>query len=63
MGRIKTNDVKRVTFEIVKGHSDKLCSDFDKNKGPVTSLLGGTPNKKLRNRVAGYVTRLIRAKK
>jgi len=40
-------------------HGDKFCKDFDKNKGIVDKYTE-IPCKKLRNIVAGYMTRLKR---
>ncbi len=57
MGRIKTSFIKRKTKELHKAHGDKFTGDFEKNKelaGKYASFQG----KKLRNIVAGYMTRL-----
>lgn len=59
MGRIKTQLVKRLSFEVVKNHSDKLSKDFDENKQKVAEILEGA-SKKMRNVIAGYVTRLMK---
>ncbi|MBU0757806.1 MAG: 30S ribosomal protein S17e [Nanoarchaeota archaeon] len=62
MGRIKTKKVKKVTDELVRLHGDKFKEDFDSNK-LLVSELATVPSKKLRNIIAGYVTRQIRQKK
>jgi small subunit ribosomal protein S17e len=57
MGRIKTQQIKRTTFELMDLHRDEFKKDFTENK----KLLEGfadIKSKKLRNMVAGYVTRL-----
>jgi small subunit ribosomal protein S17e len=57
MGRIKTSFVKRKTKELNKKYGDKFSADFVDNKkktGEHTLL----HSKKLRNIVAGYMTRL-----
>lgn len=59
MGRIKTQLVKRLSFELVDHHRGKLSNDFDENKKVVSELLQGS-SKKVRNTVAGYVTRLMK---
>lgn len=60
MGRIKTQLIKRLTFEIMK-QREKLSPQFEENKKVVAELLGGA-SKKIRNSVAGYVTRLMKIK-
>lgn len=57
MGRIKTSFVKRKTKELNKAHGDKFTSDFEKNK-ELSSKYASFQGKKLRNIVAGYMTRL-----
>jgi small subunit ribosomal protein S17e len=61
MGRIKTQLVKRTTMELVKRHRDKFKTNFEENKVLVREF-AEIKNKKLRNIVAGYVTRLLRNK-
>jgi len=61
MGRIKTQLTKRLSFTIVKTGEPGLAKTFDENKVVVAELLGGA-SKKLRNTVAGYVTRLMKHK-
>ena len=61
MGRIKTKLVKRLTIDLVKQYKDMFTNDFTKNKEVVVKLLSGT-SKKIRNVVAGYVTRLMKHK-
>ncbi len=62
MGRIKTALIKRITFDVYKRHRDQLKEDFQGNKQVVSQLVD-IPSKKLRNVVAGYLTRLVKAKK
>ena len=62
MGRIKTKFIKRTTNKIFKEHKKKFTQDFEKNKKIVEELLD-IPSKKLRNIIAGYVTRLMKQKK
>lgn len=58
MGRIKTAAVKRVTFELVKAHRAEFKKTFGENK-LVLGQIAEIPSKKLRNVIAGYVTRLM----
>ena len=59
MGRIKTTFIKRKTRELHKTHGDKFTTDFEQNK-VVTDKHVGVQSKKLRNIIAGYITRLKR---
>tara|TARA_Y100000294_G_scaffold178114_1_gene207696 strand:+ start:829 stop:1077 length:249 start_codon:yes stop_codon:yes gene_type:complete len=62
MGRIKTVLVKRVTKQLVKEHADEFSEDFTKNK-EVLAKYAKIESPKLRNVVAGYVSRLIKQAK
>jgi small subunit ribosomal protein S17e len=57
MGRIKTKLIKRVTHKLFKEHADEFKTTFNENK-KVVETLADTKSKKLRNIIAGYVTRL-----
>ncbi len=59
MGRIKTTRIKRKTKELLKIHGEKFSSDFNQNK-LVTNKYTVIYGKKLRNIIAGYMTRLKR---
>ena len=61
MGRIKTAMIKRVTNKLVQQYRSDFKKDFDSNKKLVTNF-ADVKSKKLRNTIAGYVTRLINAK-
>ena len=60
MGRIKTKPVKRATNELLKEYPDKFTSNFDENKKLLADVLV-TQSKKVRNTVAGYLTRQKKA--
>ena len=62
MGRIKTALTKRVTRELIKFHSNKFTDNFEENKKIVNTLIS-TPSKRLRNIIAGYVTKIIKRNK
>ena len=59
MGRIKTQLIKRVTNKLVKEHREEFKKDFEENK-KVVEEFAIIPSKKLRNSIAGYVTRLMK---
>jgi len=62
MGRIKTTLIKRVATEIVEKHKDKLKDSYEENK-KIVEELADIRSKKLRNTIAGYVTRQIKSNK
>ena len=57
MGRIKTQQVKSITNTIFKKYSERFTKDFDQNK-KVLNELAIIQSKKIRNTIAGYLTRL-----
>ena len=57
MGRIKTAMIKRVSLEIFEKHKDKFTDKFEDNKRILTEV-ANVRSKKLRNTIAGYITRL-----
>ncbi len=59
MGNIRTKDIKKAAFQIKAAYRDKLTADFEKNKEVVKSI-GLIENKRMRNRVVGYLTRLMK---
>ncbi len=59
MGRIKTKLIKRVSNEILHQYKDRLKKTFEENKS-IVETLANFPSKKLRNTVAGYVSRLMK---
>lgn len=61
MGRIKTAAIKRTSLMLVKQHEDQLFKTYEENKPAVSRFLK-IQSKKMRNVIAGYVTRLMQAK-
>ncbi|MDO8511515.1 MAG: 30S ribosomal protein S17e [Nanoarchaeota archaeon] len=57
MGRIKTTFIKRKTKGLWNLHREKITDDFEQNK-KFTSAYTSGGSKKLRNVIAGYLTRL-----
>ena len=57
MGRIKTTFIKRKTKELKAKHGEHFTKEFSKNKELTTQYVD-VRSKKLRNIVAGYITRL-----
>ena len=58
MGKVRPRLIKRMAEELIATYPDKFTSDFEHNKRMVALLLKGA-SKRVRNRVAGYITRLI----
>jgi len=61
VGRIKTALIKRITNQLVKEHRDEFTKKFEENKKLVEQF-AEIPSKKMRNIIAGYVTRLKQGK-
>lgn len=58
MGSVRTEQIKRTAKELVRRFPDKFSHDFENNKHMVSILVsGGTP--KVRNQIAGYITRFL----
>jgi small subunit ribosomal protein S17e len=61
-GKARTDLEKKIARELVERFPDKFTTDFENNKKLVESLTN-ISSKKLRNRVAGYITQLQNQKK
>jgi small subunit ribosomal protein S17e len=48
---------RRLSEEIMQRHPDSFGSDFDENKKTLEEL-ALIPSKQLRNRIAGYITKM-----
>lgn len=59
MGKVRTVTIKRLSRELVERYETSFSTDFEKNKEVVDELLTNT-TKRLRNRIAGYVTSLMK---
>jgi len=60
LGKVRTEQVKRIARELLDRYPNKFSTDFENNKQFVTELTN-ISSIKLRNRVAGYVARLAGA--
>lgn len=61
MGRIKTKLAKRVALKLVREYRSQLKDNFEDNKKIVDELVE-VPSHKIRNVIAGYITRIIKNK-
>ena len=59
MGKVRIGLVKRTARRLLNMYPDLFTEDFEHNKQVVARLVDAG-SKKLRNQIAGYVTRLIR---
>lgn len=59
MGRVRTKTVKRAARLIVEKYVSKLTLDFQTNK-KIAEEVASIPTKRLRNKIAGFVTHLMR---
>ena len=62
MGRIRTRWVKNLAKELVAKHPDKFNEDFENNK-KVLAELKIVEEKSVRNKISGYIVRIIRKEK
>lgn len=61
MGKVRIEAIKRISRNLYSRYPDYFSSDFQANKEKLRTILL-TSSKGVRNRVAGYVTRVIRVK-
>ena len=59
MGRVRNKTVKRASRKIVESYYSKLTLDFHTNKRLIDEV-AEVQTKKLRNKIAGYTTHLMR---
>ncbi len=59
MGRIRTTLIKRSGEKLLKSNPEAFLPNFEHNKKTVESL-AEVPSKKLRNVIAGYITKLVK---
>jgi len=58
LGKVRPEYVKKIARELLELYPDKFNTDFQNNKKAVESL-AHISSTKLRNRIAGYITRLL----
>merc|ERR1712216_1077886 len=59
MGRVRTKTVKKAARNIVEKYYSRLTLDFQTNK-KMSDEVAIIPTKRLRNKIAGFITRLMR---
>jgi small subunit ribosomal protein S17e len=56
LGKVKTEQIKHLAKELITKFPDNFSDNFDENKQTVSALVEGTTTR-VRNQVAGYITR------
>ncbi|EGG18803.1 40S ribosomal protein S17 [Cavenderia fasciculata] len=59
MGRVRTKTVKRASKIVIEKYYPRLTLDFDTNKRTCDEV-ALIPSKRLRNKIAGFVTHLMK---
>ena len=59
MGKVRTEMVKRISLELLNRYEKSLSTEFEQNKQFLNEIELDV-SKKLRNRIAGYITRLVK---
>ncbi|MEN2975025.1 MAG: 30S ribosomal protein S17e [Candidatus Caldarchaeales archaeon] len=60
MGKIRIRKVKVLAREVLEALGEKTATDFESNKLLVGQVLRGRISKKMRNKIAGYLTSLAK---
>jgi len=58
LGNVRTDQIKRTAKELIKRFPSKFSNNFEENKHLVGLLTQGTTIK-IRNQIAGYITRRL----
>jgi len=62
MGRVKPKFIKSLAEKLLEAYPDRFTESFEENKKAVAEL-ADIPSKTVRNKVAGYITRLVKRQK
>jgi len=57
LGRVRTEIIKKTARELFEANPQRFSVDYEENKKAVDELVN-SKTKRVRNRIAGYVTRL-----
>jgi small subunit ribosomal protein S17e len=58
LGKVKTDQIKKTGKELMTRFPNKFTNNFEENKKLVDALTQG-PTTRIRNQIAGYITRTI----
>ena len=59
MGKVRTEMIKRISLELLDRYRKSFTTEFEQNKQFLKEI-GLDTSKKLRNKIAGYITRLVK---
>lgn len=59
MGKVRIAIIKRTARKLLTSYPDYFTDDFEHNKKVVRALLS-VNSKKMKNQIAGYITRLVK---
>ncbi len=62
MGKVRTLLVKRTAKKLLSMYPELFTDNFEHNKMVVRKLVD-IPSKKMKNRIAGYITHLVKIRK
>jgi len=58
LGNVRPEQIKKIARELINRYPDKFSTDFEQNKKSLETV-ARISTVKMRNRVAGYITRLL----
>jgi len=61
MGRIRQTYIKRAARRLLERYPDKFSADYEQNRRTLDEL-ASIESKPLRNKIAGYITTLLKQK-
>ena len=61
MGRVRGRLVRSASLEILKSYKDRFTDDYNANKLVLNEVI--TASKRVKNKIAGYITKLVKNKK
>ncbi len=62
MGRVRPRYIKSLGEKLLEMYPGRFTDNFEENKKAVAEL-ADIPSKSVRNKVAGYITRLVKRRK
>ncbi len=60
MGKVRTEMIKRISLELVERYPYSFQPEYEPNK-QFLNMIGLDVSKKLRNKIAGYVTTIVKS--
>ncbi|MFX1536706.1 MAG: 30S ribosomal protein S17e [Promethearchaeota archaeon] len=63
MGKVRTSAVKIISRQIIKEYGDHLSPDSFEHNKDIVSKVAVVNSKRFRNKIAGYVTHLMKIQK